>query len=80
VLFRSLANRTFDVRLGLGVLLGDSTGFGVRALDMLTDPLFLWGNAIAALGVATYARKGFGFGVFAVLPGVLLAVILSANR
>lgn len=75
-----LANRTFDVRLGLGVLFGDSTGFAVRALDMLTDPLFLWGNAIGALGVATYARKKFGFGVLAILPGVLLAVILSANR
>jgi Yip1 domain len=75
-----LANRSFDVRLGLGMLFGDSTGFGVRALDTLTDPLFLWGNAIGALAVGTYSKRGFGFGVLATLPGVILAVILSANR
>jgi hypothetical protein len=75
-----LAQRSFDVRLGLGNLFGDATGFGVRAVDTLTDPLFLWGNAICALAVAVYARKGFGFGVLAVLPGVLLAVVVAANR
>jgi hypothetical protein len=75
-----LRNRTFDVRLGLGNLFGDNTGFGVRALDILTDPLFLWGNAIAAIGVSAYAKRGFGFGALAVLPGMLLAVLLSANR
>lgn len=75
-----LVNRSFDVRLGLGVLLGDATGFWVRALDTLTDPLFLWGNAIGALAVGVYSKRGFGFGVLAILPGVLLAVILSANR
>jgi len=75
-----LANRSFDVRLGLGMLFGEQTGFLVRAVDTLTDPLLLWGNAICALAVATYARKGFGFGVMAVLPGMLFAAILSANR
>ena len=75
-----LASRTYDVRLGLGMLLGDATGFGVRVLDTLTDPLFLWGHAISALGIAVYARRGFGFGVGAVLFGVLAAVVLSATR
>lgn len=75
-----LAQRSFDVRLGLGNLFGDATGFGVRAIDTLTDPLFLWGTAICALAVAVYAKRGFGFGILAVLPGTLLAVILSANR
>ena len=75
-----LANRTFDVRLGLGVLFGDATGFPIRALDILTDPLFLWGNAVCAIGVSAYARRSFKFGLLAVIPGTLLAVILSANR
>jgi hypothetical protein len=75
-----LANRTFDVRLGLGALFGDATGFPIRALDTLTDPLFLWGNAVCAIGVSAYARRDLRFGLLAVLPGVLLAVILSANR
>lgn len=75
-----LAQRSFDVRLGLGNLFGDATGFGVRAIDTLTDPLFLWGNAICALAVGVYTRRGFGFGVLAVLPGALLSVILAANR
>lgn len=75
-----LASRTYDVRLGLGMLLGDATGFWVRALDTLTDPLFLWGNAIAALGIAVYARRNFGFGVATVAVGVVAAVLLSASR
>jgi len=75
-----LHNRTFDVRLGLGNLLGDATGLGVRALDTVTDPLFLWGNAVCAIAVSAYARRSFGFGALAVLPGMLLAVLLSANR
>src|SRR5688572_9934455 len=75
-----LANRTFDVRLGIGSLFGDAGGFGVRALDTLTDPLFLWGNAVCAIGVSAYAKRKFGFGALAVLPGMLLTVLLSANR
>lgn len=75
-----LASRTYDVRLGLGMLLGDATGFGVRVLDTMTDPLFLWGHAISALGIAVYARRGFGFGVASVLLGVLASVLLSATR
>jgi Yip1-like protein len=75
-----LQNRTFDVRLGLGNLFGDTGGFAVRALDVLTDPLFLWGNAVAAIGVSAYAKRGFAFGALAVIPGMLLAVLLSANR
>jgi hypothetical protein len=75
-----LVNRTFDVRLGLGVLFPDATGFPIRALDILTDPLFLWGNAVCAIGVSAYARRSFKFGVLAVIPGMLLALLLSANR
>jgi hypothetical protein len=75
-----LANRTFDVRLGVGVLFPDAAGFPIRALDILTDPLFLWSNAVCAIGVSAYARRSFKFGVLAVIPGMLLAVILTANR
>jgi hypothetical protein len=74
------ANRTFDVRLGIGAALGDATGFWIRALDTLTDPLFLWGNAVAAIAVAAYAQRSFRFGALAVLPGMVLAAILSASR
>jgi hypothetical protein len=76
----SLANRTFDVRLGLGMLFGDASNMGVRALDMATDPLFLWGNLVCAIGVSTYARRGLGFGLITVIPGFLLAVFLGSNR
>ncbi|MGE5179414.1 MAG: YIP1 family protein [Bacteroidota bacterium] len=75
-----LLNRSFDVRLGAGNLLGDATGPLVRALDTVTDPLFLWGNAICALAVAVYAGKKFGFGALAVIPGMILAVIFSISR
>ena len=75
-----LVNRTFDVRLGLGALFGDATGMPIRALDTVTDPLFLWGNLVCAIGVSTYARRHLGFGIIAVLPGLLLAALLAANR
>jgi len=69
---------TLHVMLGLGAFLGDSSGFGVRILDSLTNPLLLWSAGIEALGVSIFARKGFGFGVLAVLPGFILLVLLSS--
>lgn len=71
---------TLDVRLGLGNLLGEEIGYFGRVLDTLTNPLVLWPAAISALGVAVFAKKGFGFGVLAVLPGFLLGVLLSGMR
>jgi len=50
----------------------------MHVADTATDPLLLWATAIEALGVSVMARKSFGFGVLAVLPGFLLLVSLSA--
>ena len=75
-----LSRGSLDVRLGLGNLFGDEIGFLGRALDLATDPLFLWATAVSAIGVSVFARKGFGFGAITVLPGFLLGVILQAIR
>jgi hypothetical protein len=75
-----LARDSLDVRLGLGNLFGEEIGFLGRALDLATDPLFLWATAVSAIGVSVFARKGFGFGVATVLPGFLAGVILQALR
>lgn len=72
-----LAKHGYDVRLGLGNLFGEDVGFGVRALDAVTDPLLLWSTAITALAVSVFAKKGFGFGVIAVLPGFLIGAVLQ---
>lgn len=71
---------TMDIRLGLGNLLGDNIGYWGRILDTMTDPLTLWGVAITALGVSVFAKKGFGFGVLAVLPGFILSMFLAGMR
>jgi hypothetical protein len=65
------------VRLGLGAFLGDGTGFPIAFLDTLTGPLFLWSVAIEALGVSVFARKGFGFGALAAIPGLLVGAALA---
>jgi hypothetical protein len=75
-----IAKQTVDIRLGLGILFGDEIGFPIRVLDSMTDPLLLWSMAITAVGVAAYAKKGFGFGAMAVLPGFIITLILSAMR
>lgn len=75
-----LSKGTMDVRLGLGNLLGDDIGYFGRVLDTMTDPLTLWTVAISALGVSVFARKGFGFGVLAVLPGFILSMLLAGMR
>ena len=62
----------------VGAFLGEDLSPLMRILDTATDPLLLWATAIQALGVAVMAKKGFGFGVFAVLPGYLILVSLSA--
>ncbi len=71
---------TLDVRLGLGNLLGEEIGYLGRVLDTLTNPLVLWPAAISALGVAVFAKKGFSFGVLAILPSLILSILLSGMR
>ncbi|HEX5030229.1 MAG TPA: YIP1 family protein [Candidatus Eisenbacteria bacterium] len=71
---------TLDIRLGLGNLLGDDLGPLGRMLDAATDPFILWSTAIVALGISVYARKKVSFGLLAVLPMFLVALILSALR
>ena len=71
---------TLDIRLGLGALLGDDPGFLGRALDALTDPLHLWALGVTALGVSVFARKGFGFGVLALVPSILLGVLFAGMQ
>ena len=75
-----VAKESMDVRLGLGNFFGDELPFLGRVLDSMTDPLLLWGTAITALGVAVYAKKGFGFGAIAVLPTFVITLLLSATR
>lgn len=75
-----ISRESLDVRLGLGNLFGEEIGFFGRALDLATDPLFLWATAVAAIGVSVYARKGFGFGAMAVLPGFILGILFQAFR
>lgn len=65
------------VRMGLGSFLGDATGFPVAALDALTGPLLLWSVAVQAIGVGVFAKKGFGFGALASVPGLLLMAVFA---
>jgi hypothetical protein len=76
----AVSKGTMDVRLGVGNLLGDELGFAGRVLDTLTDPLMLWSVAITALGVSVFAKKGFGFGVLTILPGLVLSMLLAGMR
>jgi Yip1-like protein len=73
-----LGRGTLHVAMGVGAFLGEDLGFGLRFLDAATDPLVLWAVVIQALGVAVMARKGFGFGLLAVLPGTLILFCISA--
>lgn len=75
-----ITKESMDVRLGLGNLLGDDLPYLGRVLDSLSDPLLLWAMAITALGIAVYAKKGFGFGVLASIPSVIVTLLLSAMR
>lgn len=75
-----ISKQTMDVRLGLGNLFGDDLPYVGRVLDSLTDPLLLWAMAVTALGVAVYAKKGFGFGVLVSLPSLLITILLSGMR
>ena len=72
-----LTRGDMHVRLGLGAFFGDATGFGVAFIDTLTGPLLLWSVAVVALGVAVFARKGFGFGILAALPGLVAGGVLA---
>ena len=74
----ALGRGTLMVHLGVGAFLGDELNMLLRVLDTATDPLLLWAVAVQALGVAVMARKNFGFGLLAVLPGFLVLVSLSA--
>ncbi len=74
----ALGRGTLMVHLGVGAFLGEELSGVMRVLDTATDPLLLWATAIEALGVAVMARKSFGFGALAVLPGFLILVSLSA--
>jgi len=74
----ALGRGTLMVHLGIGAFLGEELSVVMRILDTATDPLLLWATAIQAFGVAVMAKKGFGFGALAVLPGYLILVSLSA--
>jgi len=74
----AVSRGTLQVHMGVGAFLGEELSPLLRVLDTVTDPLLLWAVAIQALGVAVMAKKGFGFGLLAVLPGTLLMVCLSA--
>ena len=74
----ALGRGTLMVHLGIGAFLGDELNVFMRILDTATDPLLLWATAIQALGVSVMARRNFGFGVLAVLPGFLILISLSA--
>ena len=74
----ALGRGTLVVNLGIGAFMGEELSRYMHVADTATDPLLLWATAIEALGVSVMARKSFGFGVLAVLPGFLLLVSLSA--
>jgi hypothetical protein len=74
----ALGRGTLLVNLGVGAFMGEELSRLMHVADTATDPLLLWATAIEALGVSVMARKSFGFGVIAVLPGFLLLVSLSA--
>ena len=71
-----LTRGTLLVPMGIGAFMGDELSKPMRAVDVATDPLFLWSATITALGVAIMARKSFGFGVVAVLPLFVIRVVL----
>lgn len=73
----AIAKGTVDVRLGLGNLFGEDAGFLGRFLDTLTNPLMLWPTAVAAVGVAVFAKKSFSFGVLVALPALVIGALLS---
>ena len=76
----AVSKGTLEVRLGVGAFLDESLSVPLRMLDAMTDPLLLWATAIEALGVAVMAKKGFGFGVLAVLPGFVVLLLISAMQ
>jgi hypothetical protein len=71
---------SLDIRLGIGNLFGEDLSYVLRVLDSMTDPFLLWGMAVTAVGVATYARKGFGFGIITALPVFVATILLSGMR
>jgi hypothetical protein len=71
---------TLHISLGAGLLLPEDMGPLGKVLDTATDPLVLWSTAVLALGVSVYARRGLGFGIVTILPGFLIALVLSAFR
>jgi hypothetical protein len=75
-----VSKESLDIRLGAGILFGEELNFGLRVLDSMTDPFLLWSMAVTALGVAVYARKGFGFGALTTLPVFVVTLLLSAMR
>lgn len=75
-----MSKQSMDVRLGLGNLFGEDLPYIGRVIDSMTDPLLLWASAVTALGIAVYAKKGFGFGVLASLPSFIVSLLLSGMR
>jgi hypothetical protein len=74
----ALNRGTLQVHMGVGAFLGDDLSAPLRVLDTATDPLLLWAVVVQAVGVAAMTKKGFGFGLLAVLPGTLILCALSA--
>jgi hypothetical protein len=75
-----LSKGSLDIRLGIGNLFGEELNYVTRVLDSMTDPFLVWGMAVTALGVATYARKGFAFGIIATLTVFVATLLLSGMR
>jgi len=76
----ALNQGSLDVRVGLGNLFGPDMGKLGSMLDSATDPFVLWSTAVGALGIAVYAKRGYGFGLLSILPWFVIGILMAAMR